>query len=546
LVIVESPAKAKTINKILGKDFIVKSSMGHVRDLPVKELGVDVEHNFKPKYVQVKTRRKVITELKDAAKKCDTIYLAPDPDREGEAIAWHLQELLAGMKDNAGKPFRRVQYNEITPRAVKEAFAHPGELNMHRVDAQQARRVLDRIVGYKVSPLLWRRVQRGLSAGRVQSVALRLLCEREKQILDFKPETYWVFGALVRKLITPLDPFQLKLAKIDGKKAEIKSRETAEKVRRELDGCGMKVKAVKVRTVKRNPYPPVITSTLQQAASNVLSFSPKRTMSVAQKLYEGVDFGQGPVGLITYMRTDSVALADDAVNACRDYINKTFGKEYLPEKPNRYRSKSSAQEAHEAIRPTNVELTPEKLKKHLDPAAYKLYRLIWQRFVGCQMVPAQIEQRTVEVVSIPKEGSTASSEYIFTATASDVKFPGHRKVTGEKEKKQEDGDQLDVLPAVQEGEPLMCMELLSEEKETKPPSRYSEASLVKELESQGVGRPSTYAQTISTLEQRKYVEIRKRTLFPTGLGMKTNDFLKSSFVSSVCCFLVFPNRPKRL
>lgn len=525
LVIVESPAKAKTINKILGKDFIVKSSMGHVRDLPVKSLGVDIEHDFKPSYVMVKGRKKLATELKDAAKKCDAIYLAPDPDREGEAIAWHLKEMLLGTKANAEKPFYRVQYNEITPRAVKEAFAHPGEIEMNRVDAQQARRVLDRIVGYKVSPLLWRRVQRGLSAGRVQSVALRLVCEREKQILDFKPETYWIFGALVRKLITPMEPFKIKLAKIDGKKAEIGSKETAEKVKRELDGAPMKVSGIKIKNVKRNPYPPFITSTLQQAASNTLSFSPKRTMSVAQKLYEGVDMGQGAAGLITYMRTDSVALSNDAVDACRNYIEKTFGNEYLPEKPNRYKSKSSAQEAHEAIRPTDVTLTPEKAKKFLDAPSYKLYRLIWQRFVGCQMTPAKIEQRTVEISATPKvDGASA---YLFTATASKVKFPGHRKVTGEKDKKKDDSDELDALPALNEGEPLMCLELLSEEKQTQPPARYSEASLVKALESNGVGRPSTYAQIISTLEQRKYADIKKRSLLPTALGMKTNDFLST-------------------
>jgi DNA topoisomerase-1 len=523
LVIVESPAKAKTINKILGKDFIVKSSMGHVRDLPVKSLGVDIENNFKPSYVMVKGRKKLATELKDAAKKCDAIYLAPDPDREGEAIAWHLKEMLLSNKANAEKPFYRVQYNEITPRAVKAAFDHPGEIEMNRVDAQQARRVLDRIVGYKVSPLLWRRVQRGLSAGRVQSVALRLVCEREQQILDFKPETYWIFGALVRKLITPMDPFKIKLAKIDGKKADIGSQELADKVRRELDGAPMKVSGIKIKNIKRNPYPPFITSTLQQAASNVLSFSPKRTMSVAQKLYEGVDMGQGATGLITYMRTDSVALSDDAVAACRDYVAKTFGDEYLPEKPNRYKSKSSAQEAHEAIRPTDVNLTPEKAKSFLDAPSYKLYRLIWQRFVGCQMTPAKIEQRTVEISAAPADD--AAAEYLFTATASTVKFPGHRKVTGEKDKKKEESDELDRLPALKDGEPLMCLELLSEEKQTQPPARYSEASLVKALESNGVGRPSTYAQIIATLEQRKYVDIKKRSLLPTALGMKTSAFL---------------------
>ena len=525
LVIVESPAKAKTINKILGKEYIVKSSMGHVRDLPVKTLGVDVKNGFKPTYVMVKTRKKVVDELKAAAKLCDEIYLAPDPDREGEAIAWHLKEMLSGIKANADKPFVRVQYNEITPRAVKAAFEHPTELEMPRVDAQQARRVLDRIVGYMVSPLLWRRVQRGLSAGRVQSVALRLVCEREQLIQEFKPETFWVFGALVRKLILPLEPFTVKLAKINGEKAVIGNQAEADKVKQDLDGAALKVAAVKTRDVRRKAKPPFITSTLQQAASNVCSFSPKRTMGIAQKLYEGVNLGEGPTGLITYMRTDSVSLSQDAIESCRGYIKTTFGDEYLPETPLIYKSRSGAQEAHEAIRPTDVTLTPERVKKHVDVPEYKLYKLIWERFVGCQMTPAQIEQRTIEIDAEPKE---ATSAYLFTATVSEVKFPGHRKVTGEKDSKKSDGDELDVLPAVTEGEPLMCLELLSEEKQTQPPSRFSEASLVKAMESNGVGRPSTYASIISTLEQRKYVEILKRSLIPSGLGMKTSDFLVSA------------------
>ncbi len=525
LVVVESPAKAKTINKILGKDYVVKSSMGHVRDLPVKSLGVDVKEGFKPSYVLVKTRKKVVDELKAAAKDCDSIYLAPDPDREGEAIAWHLKEILSKLKDNAEKPFYRVQYNEITPRAVRAAFENPGKLEMPRVDAQQARRVLDRIVGYMVSPHLWRRVQRGLSAGRVQSVALRLVCEREQSILDFKPETFWVFGALVRKLITPLEPFSVKLTKINGEKAEIGSQADADRVKKELDGAPMKVGAVNVREVKRKPYPPFITSTLQQAASNVCSFSPKRTMSIAQKLYEGINLGEGPTGLITYMRTDSVSVSQDAVGACRDYVQKTFGNEYLPETPNLYKSRSGAQEAHEAIRPTDVTRTPESVKNHLDAPEFKLYRLIWERFVGSQMTPARIEQRTIEVEAQAKDGAEEPRTYRFTATASEVKFPGHRKVTGEKDQKKEGSDEIDVLPAVSEGEPLMCLELLSEEKQTKPPSRYSEASLVKALESNGVGRPSTYAQILSTLQQRKYVELQKRSLAPSALGMKTSALL---------------------
>ena len=525
LVIVESPAKAKTINKMLGKDYLVKSSMGHVRDLPVKVLGVDVKGGFKLSYEVVKGRKKVVDELTAAAKECDAIYLAPDPDREGEAIAWHLKEILSKGKANAGKPFYRITYNEITPRAVKAAFENPGEINMPRVDAQQARRVVDRIVGYKVSPLLWKRVQRGLSAGRVQSVALRLVCEREQEINAFKPEAYWVFGANVRKLVAPLDPFTVKLAKIDGEKAAVGSAAEAEVVRRDLDGCGMRVAAIRTRMVNRQAYPPFITSTLQQAASTFCGFSPKRAMDLAQKLYEGVSFGDGPIGLITYMRTDSVNLSQDAVAACREFIADTYGPEYLPEKPNVYRSRGGAQEAHEAIRPTDVRLTPDQLKGVLDEPSMKLYRLIWERFVACQMPPARIEQRTVEVEAQPKTAATAGRQYLFTATASDVKFDGHRRVTGEKDRKAEDSDQVEGLPAVAEGEPLVCLELLSEEKETQPPSRFSEASLVKALEANGVGRPSTYAQILTTLQQRSYVELKSRTLFPSPLGMRTSALL---------------------
>lgn len=523
LVIVESPAKAKTINKILGKDFIVKSSMGHVRDLPKKSLGVDVKNAFKPSYVLVKKRGNVIGELKAAAKECDSIYLAPDPDREGEAIAWHLREML---DEKGTKPCFRVQYNEITQKAVRAAFDNPGELDMHRVDAQQARRVLDRVVGYMVSPLLWKAVKRGLSAGRVQSVALRLACEREQAIRDFKPEPYWIFGAIVRKLVVPLEPFKVKLARIDGEKAEVKDATVAARVRADLEGVPMRVVKVSSRMVRRKAYPPFITSTLQQAASTFCSFSPKRTMGIAQKLYEGVNLGRGAEGLITYMRTDSVSISADAAAECRDFVIKTYGEKFYPEKPNVYRSRSGAQEAHEAIRPTHVGNTPEKVKKHLDAPEYKLYKLIWERFVGSQMTPAELEQRTAEIEAESKaaEGET-SHVYRFRATATETRFAGHRQVTGESEKKEKEGEVVDVLPALVENEPLSCIELLAEEKETQPPSRYSEASLVKALESNGVGRPSTYAQILTTLQQRTYVDLVKRSLIPTELGMQTCAFL---------------------
>lgn len=538
LVIVESPAKAKTINKILGKDYIVKASMGHVRDLPVRNLGVDIEKNFEPKYVMVTGRKAIITELKKAAKECDSVYLAPDPDREGEAIAWHLQELLKTKKREL--PCYRVTYNEITPRAVKEAFDNPTEIDHHRVDAQQARRILDRIVGYKVSPLLWSRLQRGLSAGRVQSVALRLICEREKLILDFVPEDYWIMGARARKVIVPMDPFDLKLARIDDQKADIKSAELAAEISSELSESTLKVKQVNTRTVTRRSKPPYITSTLQQAGSSFYGFSPARTMRIAQSLYEGVNLGEGPTGLITYMRTDSVSLSKDAVDECRAYIDKTFGGEYIPGKPNAYKSRSGAQAAHEAVRPTDVSRTPDAMKGILEKDDLKLYTLIWQRFVACQMTPAKIEQRTAEVDAVAGDGASPKHTYLFRATASEVIFPGYMKASGveapkavEKPTPDKAGaapaetDDIDSLPPLTEGEPLECLEWLSEAKQTQPPSRFSEASLVRALEENGVGRPSTYAQILSTLNTRKYVTKEKRTLTPTELGMSVNGFLSS-------------------
>jgi len=375
LVVVESPAKAKTIGKILGSGYVVKSSVGHIRDLPERTLGVDIEHDFAPKYVFSKGKAKVVAELKKAAKTCDEVYLAPDPDREGEAIAWHLQETLADAAK--GKPFHRVQYNEITPRAVKAAFENPGVIDMHRVDAQQARRVLDRIVGYMVSPMLWRRIKRGLSAGRVQSVALRLVSERERQIQAFKIEEYWVMGANVRRETQPLDPFAVKLVRVDGEKPSVGSEQAAKALLSDLDGCSLRVKDVRVRETTRRPLPPFITSTLQQSASSVYSFSPNRTMGLAQKLYEGVDLGSGgPVGLITYMRTDSVNVSRDAQASARAFIGEAYGSAYYPETPNFYKSRASAQEAHEAIRPTEVARTPESLRGVLDAPSLKLYELI--------------------------------------------------------------------------------------------------------------------------------------------------------------------------
>jgi len=527
LVIVESPTKARTISKILGNDYEIQSSMGHVRDLPVKTLGVDIKNSFKPKYVVVKGRKKIIDSLKKAVEDCDAVYLAPDPDREGEAIAWHLKSLLtcAGSQ----KKFFRVQYNEITPSAVRRAFENPGQIDLRRVDAQQARRILDRIVGYKVSPMLWRRMKRGLSAGRVQSVALRLVCEREEEITKFVPEEYWIIGAMVRKLIIPLDPFKIKLVSIDGEKADVRRSEQAEKIKADLEGRELRVMRITMKEVLRRAAPPYITSSLQQACSSYCGISPGRTMIIAQRLYEGVDLGEGPVGLITYMRTDSFTVAQDALVACRDFIAQNFGNEYCPEKSNFYKSRASAQQAHEAIRPTDVCRPPESLVHKLSPVELKVYGLIWRRFVASQMSPARIEQRTVMVDAPPRQGKTTL--YSFQATASEVKFPGYMKVAGiDFEKKNEDGEQEQVqcLPNLSEEEHLECIEWLTDQKETQPPSRYSEASLVRALEKNGIGRPSTYAQIISTLHQRKYVTRMKRTLVPMELGMRVNNLLVSS------------------
>ncbi len=524
LVIVESPAKAKTINKILGSDYVVKASMGHVRDLPEKKLGIDVEKDFKPQYVNIKTRAKVLQDLLHAAQQADRVFLAPDPDREGEAIAWHLREIL--KKAVAPDRFSRVTYNEITAPAIRRAFEHPGQIDQRRVDSQQARRVLDRLVGYKVSPLLWRRIRGASSAGRVQSVALRLVCEREREIANFKPEEFWLLGAKVRKRVEPLDPFLARLAKINGEKAEIKTGARAEEIKADLQGRDLRVSAITPRDIAKRPFPPYITSSLQQAGSSVYGFAPAYTMKIAQKLYEGVDFGEGPVGLITYMRTDSFAVSQEAQAAAREFIAQTFGSDYVPEKPNFYRSRASAQEAHEAIRPTLVTRTPDQLAAVLNPDELKLYRLIWQRFIASQMAPARIAQRTVEIEAPPPADRT--SVYLFRATASEVVFPGYMKVTGFDEKKKEEGengDEVDRLPPLAVGELLDCLEWLGEQKFTQPPPRYTEASLVKALEEDGVGRPSTYAQILSTLQNRQYVEKEKRALKPTALGVSVNDFL---------------------
>ncbi|HMP74928.1 MAG TPA: type I DNA topoisomerase [Kiritimatiellia bacterium] len=530
LVIVESPAKAKTINKILGKDYVVRASMGHVRDLPEKELGVDLEKQFKPKYVAIKTREKVLKELKGLARDAEQIYLAPDPDREGEAIAWHLKEALEDRKHPV--KFLRVTYNEITAPAIRKAFSEPREVDQNKVDSQQARRILDRIVGYKVSPLLWRRIRGASSAGRVQSVALRLVCEREREILNFKAEEYWILGARVRKLVDPRDPFAITLARINGQKAEIKSGEQAQAIHADLEGRALRVSAIIRREINRRAPPAFITSTLQQAASSRLGYAPKRTMQLAQRLYEGKDFGEGPVGLITYMRTDSVALSPVAIQSVREFIGQTFGAEFVPDTPNFYRVKADAQAAHEAIRPTDVFKTPDLMARHLEPDELRLYTLIWERFVACQMASARIAQRTAEIEALPQAGRETT--YLFRATTSDVLFPGYMRVSGIEEERRaerkkaeaEEEDEPEVrMPELAEGESLEKLEWTGDRKETQPPPRFTEASLVKALEENGVGRPSTYASTISTIVDRHYVDKDKRALKPTPVGFQVNDFL---------------------
>ena len=526
LLIVESPAKAKTIGKYLGGDFTVKSSVGHVRDLPKKGGlairidpvdGAKDEWAFTPSYVVSPEKRKVVAELRAAAKKADEIYLAPDPDREGEAIAWHLSEVLA--KELKGKKVARVTYNEITKPAVQAAVANPGEIDMARVDAQQARRILDRLVGFKVSPMLWKYLPRGgrsLSAGRVQSVALRLIVEREREIRSFVPEPYWVFGVEARKDGVA---FAARLARIDGKKPDIREEQAAESTVKDLEGATLRVDGVKEQPKSRHPYPPFTTSTLQQAASSVCGFSPHRTMGLAQKLYEE--------GLITYMRTDSVNIAQSARDAAAAFISGAYGKEFLPETPNFYKSKSGAQEAHEAIRPTDVMRKPGELEG-LDPASLRLYDLIWRRFVASQMADARFSLRTV---AIKAEKDGIAHDYQFTASTTSVTFEGFLKAMPGASKRKQDGDEesdeVNALPPLAAGDVPEVVRWLSDRKETKPPPRFSEAALVKALEENGVGRPSTYAQTIEVLVDRSYAERESRQMVPTKLGEDVNDWLVS-------------------
>jgi len=524
LVIVESPAKAKTINKYLGKEYVVKASLGHIKDLPKRDLAVDVDHGFEPRYEVIEGKKKLIADLKQTARKVQSVYLAADPDREGEAICYHLQEELADKKN--GPRFYRVMFNEITKKAVQKAFEVPGQVNIDLVDAQQARRVLDRLVGYKISPLLWDKVRRGLSAGRVQTVALRLVVEREREIRAFLKREYWTIDVDLAARKPPL--LTARLIKQNDETPEVGAQATADGIVAQLEGADYIVKSVGTREKKRNPVAPFITSTLQQESSRKLRFSVKRTMMLAQRLYEGVEIGkEGAVGLITYMRTDSTRVSDDAVADVRDYIAERYGREFLPDSANIYKSKKAAQDAHEAIRPTSMAFAPEIVEKYLAEDEMKLYRLIWNRFVACQMMPALFDQTTIDVAAKGKNGA----DYLFRATGSVLKFEGFLKAyqEGKDQADEEDEELRHRLPAVAEGEHLRFRAIKPEQHFTEPPPRYNEATLVKRLEADGVGRPSTYASILSTIQEREYVGKEGGRFVPSELGMVVTDLLLESF-----------------
>ena len=517
LVIVESPSKAKTISRYLKGNYKVKASVGHIIDLPKSKIGVDIENNFKPTYKVLDKKEEVVEGLKKAAQDVKDIYLAADPDREGEAICWHLKNLL----DDNGKNFHRVVMNEITKNAIQEAFKSPTDIDMNKVNAQQARRIIDRLVGYRISPLLWEKVRRGLSAGRVQSIAVKMICDREREIQAFVPEEYWNIEVFLAADKPP--EFSAKLTKEDGKKIKIGNKSEADAVLKRLKPAEFIVSSVKKREKKKNPYPPFTTSKLQQAGANLLGFSVKKTMTLAQRLYEGINIGEGgPVGLITYMRTDSVRIAPEALNEVREYISGQFPPEYLPEKPNYYRSKKSAQEAHEAIRPTSAMRTPEEMKKYLGRDELRLYTLIWNQFVASQMSPAVYDTTQVSI---------GAEKFELRTTGSIMKFDGFLKITkpAESKKPKKSNDKDKILPPLKKGQQLDLKKIEPTQHFTQPPPRYNEASLVKELENNGIGRPSTYAPIVATIQGRKYVEKEDKRFKPTELGILVNDLLVESF-----------------
>src|SRR5512147_2748787 len=520
LVIVESPAKAKTISKYLGRNYTVKASVGHIMDLPKSKLGVDIEKDFEPKYILIKGKAPVVKELKAAAKKADRILIATDPDREGEAIAFHVAEAVSGSAKT--QEIYRVLFNEITKKAILQAIEHPGKIDANKVDAQQARRVLDRLVGYQISPILWQKVRRGLSAGRVQSVALRLICEREDEIKVFIPEEFWSLTALLEGKLPP--QFEAKLIKKDEEKLKVKSNDEVQKILADLQEKTYVVSAVEKKERRRNPVPPFTTSKLQQEAGRKLGFTAKRTMGIAQSLYEGVEVGkEGAVGLITYMRTDATRVGKEAQDEARDFISDKYGKDYLPAKPPVYASAKAAQEAHEAIRPTAAVREPDAIRQYLESDQYKLYKLIWNRFVASQMNPAVIDQTSVDI---------KAGDYTFRASGSVVKFPGFMAVYLEEKPEdqavEEDNEEA-VLPPLVEGETLTLVKLDPKQHFTQPPPRFSEALLVKTLEEKGIGRPSTYAAIISTIQERDYVNKVENKFRPTELGVLVSNLLVNHF-----------------
>lgn len=511
LVIVESPAKAKTIGKYLGKNYIVEASMGHVRDLPKSKLGVDIEDNFTPKYITIRGKGELISKLKKAAKKADKIYLATDPDREGEAISWHLANILKISEDDAC----RIVFNEITKTAVKSSIKEARKINLNLVDAQQARRIVDRLVGYEISPILWKNVKWGLSAGRVQSAALKLICDREEEIKAFEAKEYWTVDCILKK---ERKKFPIKLTKYENKKIEINNEEEANKIIENLKGNEFKVHKVKKGKRVKNPLPPFTTSTLQQEASRKLNFITKKTMSIAQALYEGVDVkGYGTVGLITYMRTDSVRISEEAQEKAIDFIKENYGDKYIPEKLRVYKGKKNIQDAHEAIRPSHIDITPEKAKESLTPEQYKLYSLIWKRFIASQMESCVLNTNSIDIVN---------GKYNFKASGSNIDFDGFMKIY---DYTTEDDENDVALPILEEGEVLDAASIEGKQHFTQPPARYTEASFVKLLEEKGIGRPSTYVPTISTILSREYVVREKKNLIPTELGFIVNNILSDYF-----------------
>ena len=515
LVIVESPAKAHTIQKYLGPDYEVMASMGHVRDLPASRLSVDVKNDFAPNYENIKGKGELIKKLRAEAKKSDYVYLATDPDREGEAISWHLAQLL---KLDETEP-NRVTFNEITKSGIKYGMEHPRCIDQQLVDAQQARRVLDRIVGYEISPFLWKKIRKGLSAGRVQSVAVRLVVDREDEIRAFKPEEYWTLEALLQKQGVKAKPFLAKYYGTGGKKCEITTEEQANALRAAAEKEPFIIKSIKMGTRQKNHAPPFITSTLQQDASRRFGFQAKRTMKVAQELYEGINLPDlGAVGLITYMRTDSLRISDEALSAAHDYIQRTYGENYALAKPRTFRSKSNAQDGHEAIRPTMIDLAPAKIKESLSSDQYKLYKLVWERFIASQM--AACVQDTVST-------DITAGEHLFKASGFSVRFDGYTRLYTEAVDNEE--EQETNLPRLEEGEHLTLKELKPNQHFTQPPPRYTEATLIRELEENGIGRPSTYAPTLSTILQRGYVEREGKALKPTIVGETVTRLMKEQF-----------------